>query len=305
MPGITRERPEKGEKRRRGGRAACRLAQVTAAVALVTAPLTAQRPSAEPPPYLRDRGTGVRTSLLGTYVRQREVLVYAFFEWYADKNLEYKPSELGYGPSVIDYRGRYRASEGLVFFGYGLTPDVALEFEAAVISAELRTSPDDTSSAKPPRVRESGDGDVEGQIRWRFQRETASRPELFTYFGTVLPLQKDRHIIGTQHWEHFFGLGLVKGFRWGTMTVRVAAEYSAAASPKFDAGEYAIEYLRRLSPKWCVVAAIEGSQVDEVSLITETQWQPSRHVTFKFNHALGVTMNSTDFAPEVGLMISF
>lgn len=271
----------------------------------MTVPLAAQEPSIELPPHLRDRGTGVRTSLLGSYVAHREFVAYAFFEWYADKNLEYKPSELGYGPSVIDYRGRYRASEGLLFFGYGLTPDVVLEFEAAVITAELRTSPDDTSAAKPPAVKESGLGDVEGQIRWRFQRETATRPELFTYFGTVFPLQKDKHLIGTQHWEHFFGIGLVKGYRWGTLTLRVAGEFSAAARPQFDAGEYAIEYLRRLSPKWRVVAAIEGNQVDEISLITEAQWQPSRRVTFKFNNGLGLTLNTTDFAPEVGVMISF
>lgn len=275
------------------------------AAALATAPLVAQEPAAPEPPYLRDRGTGVRTSLLGSYVRQGELLVYPFFEWYADKNLEYKPSELGYGPSIVDYRGRYRASEGILFFGYGVTADLALEFEAAVISAEVRTSPDDTSSAKPPQVRESGLGDVEGQIRWRFQRETRARPELFTYFGTVLPLQKNKHIIGTQHWEHFFGLGLVRGYRWGTLTVRVAGEYSAAAQPKFDAGEYAIEVLRRLSPKVRIVAAIEGNQVDEVSLLTELQWQPSRHATFKFNNGLGLTMNATDFAPEVGVMLSF
>jgi hypothetical protein len=271
-----------------------------ALLALVTVPLVAQEP-----PYLRDRGTGVRTSLLGSYIRQGELLVYPFFEWYADKNLEYKPSELGYGTSNVDYRGRYRASEGILFFGYGVNADLALEFEAAVITAELRTSSDDTSSAKPPRVRESGLGDVEGQIRWRFQRETATRPELFTYFGTVLPLQKDQHIIGTQHWEHFFGIGLVRGYGWGTLTVRLAAEYSAASNPHFDAGEYAFEYLRRLSSQWRVVAAIEGNQVDEVSLITELQWQPRRFATFKFNHALGLTMNATDFAPEVGVMISF
>ena len=281
------------------------VARVAAAAALATAPLGAQEPSAQEPPYLRDRGTGVRTSLLGSYVRQGELLVYPFFEWYADKDLEYKPSELGYGPSIVDYRGRYRASEGILFFGYGVTADLALEFEAAVISAEIRTSPADTSSAKPPRVRESGLGDVEGQIRWRFQRETATRPELFTYFGTVFPFQKDRHLIGTQHWEHFFGLGLVRGYRWGTLTVRVAGEYSAASQPQFDAGEYAIEYLRRLSPAWRVVAAIEGNQVDEVSVITEIQWQPHRHAVFKFNNGWGVTTNATDFAPEVGVMFSF
>lgn len=171
-----------------------------------------------------------------------------------------------------------------------------------VTLAELRTAANDTSGAKPPRVRESGLGDVEGQVRWRFQRETATRPELFTYFGTVFPLQKTRRIIGTQDWEFFVGLGLTRGFDWGTLTVRAAGEYSRAARPQFDAGEYAIEYLRRLSR---IVAAIEGNQVDEVSPLTEAQWQFSRHAILKANNGWGLTTNATDFAPEVGIMVSF
>ena len=278
---------------------------VALAIALAVLPSGRSLTAQEPPHYLRDRGTGVRTSLLGSYVRHGELLVYPFFEWYADRNLEYKPSELGYGASLVDYRGRYRASEGILFFGYGVTPDIAIEFEGAVISAELRTSPRDTSSAKPPRVQESGLGDVEGQIRWRFQRETETRPELFTYFGTVFPLQKSKHLIGTQDWEAFFGLGLVRGFRWGTLTVRAAAEYGRAAHPHFDAGEYAIEYLRRLSPAWRVVAAIEGNQVDEVSLLTEAQWHVARQAVLKLNSGWGLTKNATDFAPEVGIIFSF
>jgi hypothetical protein len=281
------------------------LSAVGLLIALAGTPCGGRVESQELPPYLRDRGTGIRTSHLGSYVRDREFLVYPFFEWYADRNLEYKPSELGYGPSQVDYRARYRASEGLVWFGYGVTPDLALEFEAAVISAEVRTAADDTSSAKPARIQESGLGDVEGQIRWRFQRETTNRPELFTYFGTVLPLQKTRRIIGTQDWEFFFGLGLTRGFAWGTLTVRAAGEYARAASPKFDAGEYAIEYLRRLSPAWRIVAAIEGNQVDEVSLLTEAQWRVSPHALVKLNSGLGLTTNATDFAPEVGIMFSF
>ncbi|HEU5261899.1 MAG TPA: hypothetical protein VFU41_10825 [Gemmatimonadales bacterium] len=273
-------------------------------VALAVLPSGASLAAQELPPYLRDRGAGVRTSLLGTYVRHGELLVYPFFEWYADRNLEYKPSELGHGTSIVDYRGRYRASEGILFFGYGVSPDLALEFEGAIITATLDKASNDPSPG-PRRVQESGLGDVEGQIRWRFQRETATRPEFFTYFGTVFPLQKTKHIIGTQDWEFFAGVGLTRGFDWGTLTVRAAGEYSPAASPKFDAGEYAIEYLRRLSPAWRVVAAIEGNQVDEVSLLTEIQWQFSPHAILKVNNGLGFTTNATDFAPEVGLMFSF
>lgn len=255
----------------------------------------------ESAPHLRDRGPGVATSMFGTYVREGELLVYPFFEWYADSDYEYKPSELGYGLDV-DHRGRYRASEGLLFLGYGLTPDVAVELEAAMITAELEKSPSDPS-ALPGDTEESGLGDVEGQIRWRFLRENASRPEAFTYFETVFPLQKHRRLIGTRDWEWKLGAGVTRGYRWGTVTLRAAAEYSREER-KFEAGEYAVEWLKRLSPAWRVVALIEGNQLDEVALITEVQWHFHPRAFLKASSGFGLTPNATDFAPEVGLMLS-
>ena len=273
---------------------------VSLLLVLAIAPVIAAAQDAQP--WLRDRGPGVRTSLLGSYVRRGELLVYPFFEYYADHDLEYKPSELGYGPSLTDYRGKYQASEGILFFGYGVGADVALEFEAAVIDATLETSPSDTSSGKPPEVHESGLGDVEGQIRWRFQRETATRPELYTFFETVFPLQPDRHLIGTQEWEFASGIGFVRGYRWGTLTLRASVELVPQADQPFDAGEYGIEWLRRFSPRWRVAAAIEGVQLDEVSLITEVQYHFGRHAYLKVNSSVGLTQNATDFAPEIGIM---
>lgn len=253
-------------------------------------------------PYLRDRGPGVPMSMLGSYVEKGHVLVYPFFEWYADRNLEYKPRELGYGTSGDDYRGRFRASEGIFYVGYGITHDLAVEMEAAVITAELRPSLSDTSALKPVRVHEAGLGDVEGQIRWRPQRETESRPEIWTFFETVLPLQRTRHIIGTQDWEFSAGFGVTKGFRWGTMTFRASAEYT---DRQVDAGEYAVEYMRRLSPSWQIIGAVEGTQLDEISVITEAQWFFSRYARLRLNNAWGITPNATDIAPEVGIMFSF
>jgi hypothetical protein len=278
------------------------VSHIVLAIALAVIPPSRTLEAQALRPHLRDRGTGVRTSLLSTYVREGELLVYPFFEWYADRNLEYKPSELGYGLAT-DYRGRYRASEGILFLGYGITADLAVELEAAVITAELRKSPTDPSTM-PARVRESGLGDVEGQIRWRFLRETATRPEAYTFFETVFPLQRSRRLIGTQDWEFGFGFGLSRGYRWGTLTLRAGGEYSGEER-KFDAGEYAIEYLRRPSPAWLVVAAIEGVQVDEVTLLTEIQWQFARHAILKLNNGWGLTTNATDFAPEVGILFSF
>lgn len=252
--------------------------------------------------WQRDRGTGVSTSMFGTYVRRGELLLYPFVEWYADHNLEYKPGELGYGLEQ-DFRGRYRATEGLLFLGYGLTENLAVEMEVAVITAELRKSPADPSSM-PARLRQSGLGDVEGQVRWRWQQETATRPEGFAFFETVFPSNKSQLLIGTSEFEYKLGVGLIRGYSWGTMTARVAAEYSKSEG-KVDAGEYAIEYLKRLSPRWRIVALIEGTQLDEVELITEIQWHFAPRAMIKLNNGLGVTPNATDFAPELGVLLSF
>ena len=257
---------------------------------------------ARQPEYLHDRDPGVPMSMLGSYVDQGHFLIYPFFEWYDDHNLEYKPSELGYSSSTIDYRGRYRASEGIFYVGYGISRDLAVEVEAAVITATLRTALDDTSSAKPTRVHEAGLGDVEGEIRWRPQRETASRPEIWTFGEVVLPLQRKRHIIGTQDWEFSAGFGITKGYHWGTMTFRASTEYT---DKQVDLGEYAVEYMKRVSPAWQVIGVIEGTQLDEISLITEVQWYFARYSRFRINNAWGLTPNATDIAPEVGIMFSF
>jgi hypothetical protein len=151
-------------------------------------------------------------------------------------------------------------------------------------------------------VYESGLGDVEGQIRWRFQRETAKRPELYTFFEAVFPLQPDRHLIGTQEWEFASGVGFVRGYGWGTLTLRASVEFAPESDTPVDAGEYGIEWLRRFSPRWRVAAAIEGVQLDEVSLITEVQYHFGRHAYLKLNSSVGLTPNATDFAPEIGIM---
>lgn len=249
----------------------------------------------------RDRGPGIATSMFGTYIQRGELLVYPFFEYYNDKDAEYSPDELGYGLDV-DYRGRYRASEGLIFLGYGISDRLAVELEAAVITARQTKAPDDPSSM-PSNVEESGLGDVEGQLRWRWNRETHRRPELFTYFETVFPLQKRKRLIGTQDWEFKLGTGVVRGFAWGTATVRAAVEYDAAEQSA-ALGEYAVEYLKRVSPSLRLLGAIEGSE-DEVELITEAQWSIRPNVVLKLNNALGLTSKATDWAPEVGVMFSF
>ena len=196
------------------------------------------------PVYLKDRGTGIPTSMFGTYINQGDLIFYPFYEFYYDHNAEYKPAEFGYDLNQ-DFRGLYRAHEGLIFIGYGISDRLAVEFEASVITAQQYKSSQDPSNM-PDKIKESGVGDIEGQLRWRWNNETTTRPEFFSYFETVFPFQKDKKIIGTQDWEFKFGSGLIKGYGWGTVTVRAAIEYSAEES-KAELGEYAIEYLKRVS----------------------------------------------------------
>ncbi len=260
----------------------------------------AQEMPQELPVYLRDRGTGIPLSQFGTYVRKGEWLIYPFYEYYHDNDLEYEPFDLGF-VSTQEYRARYRAHEGLMFIGYGISDRLAVEFEAAFIDVRFDKSKND-SSPVPARIEDSGLGDVEGQLRWRWNNETASKPEYFSYFEIVFPTGEDNSLIGTSDWEFKLGSGLTKGFRWGTMTFRFAIEYDAAEDV-FGTGEYAVEYLKRLSDHFRIFAMMEGSE-DEVSLIPEVQWHLNRSVFLKANVGFGATSKATDFAPEVGVVFS-
>jgi hypothetical protein len=239
--------------------------------------------------------------MFGTYVSRGQLLVYPFYE-YTVQRLEYKPAELGYGTSE-DFRGRYRERESELFFGYGVTDRLALELEGALNTrATLRKAEGDPSSM-PARIRETGLGDIQAEARWRWVFESRSRPEIFSYLETDFPFQRRRKLIGTQDWEYKLGTGLLKGFGFGTLAVRVAAEYHRDERT-FEVGEYALEYLRRLSPAWRVYTGIEGTQ-DEIEYITEAQYRLGSHAYLKLNNSFGLTPKAPTWAPEIGVMLSF
>ena len=254
----------------------------------------------EVPAYLRDRGAGIPTSQFATYVRKGQLLLYPFYEYYRDNDLEYEPFDFGFG-SIQEYRGRYRANEGIFFVSYGISDRVAVEFEVATISAKFRKSAQDTS-AVPARIEESGLGDVEGEIRWRWNQESADQPEYFSYFETVFPTGEKNSLIGTSDWEFKLGTGLVKGLEWGTITIRAAIDYSAAEKT-FGVGEYAVEYLKKVSKHFKIFAMVEGAE-DEIAVIPEIQWHLGSKCFIKANTGFGITSKATDFAPEVGIMFS-
>jgi len=252
------------------------------------------------PAYLRDRGQGTSLSQFASYVQKRELIIYPFYEYYHDSDYEYSPNELGQALDQ-DFRGSYKANEVLLFLAYGVTERLAIELEAAYIDAELEKSNEDPTSL-PAKISESGVGDVEGQIRYRWALETPSRPEIFSYFETVGPTQDEGSLIGTTDWEFKLGFGVMRGYSWGTVTGRGAVEYDLAEDAA-ALGELAVEYVRRLSAKWRVYGGFEGTQ-DEVSVITEAQWHFVPRGCLKMNSGFGLTSKATDWAPEVGVMLS-
>lgn len=277
--------------------AATHLRRLVGAFALVALGATAAG-AQEAVDRRRDRGDGQPTDMFGTYIRGGELLVYPFYEYYRDKDYEYKPEELGF-VGADDLRGRYRASEGLMYIGYGLSDRVAVELEVAVIRASLWKAAEDRS-ALPARFNEAGLGDTSAKIRWRWNRESESRPEFFSFFETGFPFQRHRALIGTQNWEFAFGTGVVRGYAWGTITARATILNDAGA---FEPGEYALEYVKRLSSRLRVYAGVEGTQ-DEAELITEGQIFLTPNVFLKLNNAFGMTSKAPDWAPEVGVMVS-
>ena len=191
----------------------------------------------------------------------------------------------------------------MFFIAYGVSDRLALEFESALYaSATLRKDPADPSPM-PAVLRESGFGDTQVEARWRWAHETFSRPEVFSYLEVDFPFQRNKRIIGTQTWAYKLGTGAVKGFSFGTLTLRAAGEYDEA-DKKIIFGEYALEYLKRLSRNWRVYSGIEGDQ-DEVELILEAQRRLGERATLKLNSGFGLTSKAPDFAPEIGVMFRF
>jgi hypothetical protein len=252
------------------------------------------------PDWLSDRGTGLPTSLFGTYIRKGELLVYPFYEYETNNAEEYHPSELGYVGDE-DFLGKFESHEFDLFLSYAPTERLAFELEAQLYTtARLQKSSLDTS-AVPARIDESGLGEIESQIRYRLGDETARRPELFTYLEIAYPFQRRKVLIGVSDWAGELGIGAIKGFSWGTLTARMGLAYD---EKNFKGGEFALEYLKRLSPRWRAVVALEGEDED-LALIGEAQYFITPRIFLKINSGFGLTQKVPDFAPEIGLMMNF
>jgi hypothetical protein len=266
----------------------------------ITLGARAQSPEQPLPYYLEDRGPGMSTSLFGTYVREGELLVYPFYEYEKTTAEEYHGSELGFTGNQ-DYLGELTTHEFDLYLGYGLTDRIALELEGQLYTtATFKKAPEDLS-AVPNQIKESGVGEIESQLRYRWTKESERRPEFFNFLEIAYPFQKNDVLIGVQDWQGELGFGAIKGFRWGTLTARMSLAYEDGG---LQGGEFALEYLKRITPRWRVVLAFEG-EGEDLSFITEAQWFFSRTAYLKLNSGFGLSQKVPDIAPEIGVMMRF
>jgi hypothetical protein len=252
----------------------------------------------------RDRGTGIPASMFGTYIERGQWLFFPFVAVTRDHNREYNPSRLGLGLDQ-DFRGHFRSTEVQIFAAYGVTDWLALEVETSRIRATFDKSPSDPS-ALPARTVESGLADFEGHLRMRVVRETDGRPEVFGFVEITAPSQKNTRFIGDKEWDFRPGLGVVRGFGWGTMTFRTNVEWNRD-DRHLDLGESSIEYLRRLSPSWRLNLAIEGGETgapDEWELVTGVQWRLRDFLLVKADNVVGLFSKANDWSPQIGLMLA-
>jgi hypothetical protein len=253
-----------------------------------------------------DREDGIPTSLLGTYIRPNELIVYPFYEYTRHDKFEYKPADLGVrAPGDQDeFLGKTVEREYLLFLAYAFNDSLALEFETALHSSlDFTRAPDDRTGT-PDKLRESGLGDTEINLRWRFLKETATRAEYTFFLKTVFPLQKDKKLLGSRDWEFEPGVVVTKGYPWGTLALRAAAGWSSGER-KLDLAEWAVDYVKQLNPQWRLALSLEGAQADEVSVIGELQYAIGRKAVLKMNLGIGITEKAANIAPEIGVLFRF
>jgi hypothetical protein len=240
--------------------------------------------------------------VFGTYIEPHRWLLLPAAAFVRDNNLEYNPGNWGFG-APVDLRGRLRSSAAELFVAYGVNDWLAFELEGSYISARFDRSPSDTS-ATPARISESGFADFAAQARVRLAHERGRRPEIFAALEWIPATQKGKLLIGDVRWDLKGEIGLVRGFDFGTMTLRTTVEYNHVDG-HWDLGETSLEYLRQVSRAWRLFLAIEGGETgapDEWVFVTAGQWRVAHHAYLKLANAVGLMSKSTDWEPQIGIL---
>ena len=177
---------------------------------------------------------------------------------------------------------------------------MALEFEAVLYTtADFRKAADD-SSGVPPRIEESGSGAIESQFRYRWAKETASRPESSVSSRWPIRFRSEScssaSATGRVSWGSVPSRASPRGtlFPVGTPSPARTGNLESGANialriPQASVGE-----------RWRVVLALEGNGEDLCPLITEGQLFITPRVYIKLNSGFGLSSKVPDYAPEIG-----
>ena len=254
------------------------------------------------PVYFHDRGKGMWTSLFGTYIQKHELLIYPFFEYSYQHDFEYPSSDPGFNGDQT-YRSKYKQGEYLVYLGYAINNWMGVEFESGVYTSIKKASAD--TSKVPTTYKETGFGDTQIEFNFRLLTETSNRPDVFAYQEFDLPFQKNKHITGKQELQSKSGVGLSKGFSFGTLTSRFAIIWAPQAGT-VKIGEYSLEYLKRISPVVRIYSGFEGTNLGELEYFAEVQphFGKRKDSFIRLNDGIGLTNQTLDHLPEIGVLIS-
>lgn len=75
----------------------------------------------------------------------------------------------------------------------------------------------------------------------------SATPAVIGFVEITPPTQRHKLLIAEPDFDLKPGIGLIKGFDWGTLTGRIGAEYNREES-RVDLGEMSIEYLNEFRP---------------------------------------------------------
>jgi hypothetical protein len=87
---------------------------------------------------------------------------------------------------------------------------------------------------------------------------------------------------------------------------RTTIEYNRGDT-HWDLGETSLEYLRQVSPAWRLFFAVEGGEggaPDDWVLVSAAGWRIGDGVYLKFANAIGLFSKSTDWEPQVGVLVA-
>jgi hypothetical protein len=253
---------------------------------------------------LKERDNGLPSSVYGMYVHPSEMLIYPFYEYGYDHNMEYQPS-MFHGNSNADYLAKYKSTAEQIYLGYGVSDLLAVEFEAAYLKATFDKSVSDSTSV-PSRIKESGLTDYEAKICWRWAKETDHRPDICSFVEVTIPSNQNKLLIGDPDWDVKPGVIITKGYPWGILSFKTDLEFNREAK-NIDVGETAVKYLRQLQPDLRLFLDIEGGEggaPDEWVLVPGLQWYIAPTVSLQIYSPVGIFPKATDWSPQIGIQFS-